>query len=129
MTTTCMPPFDREPVRPDSLDDFFAACDERHELIDWEKERFRHPRVRRCPLCEDAVYGNDDFDDECEIHGDPYESPYEDAIMFERLFGRLPPNTSSVKRRRIREWQSNFPMPSPTRETLDAQEEARKERK
>lgn len=73
----------------------------------------RHQRVRRCPLCEDAVYGNDDIDEECEIHGDPYESPYETEIMYECLFGSLPPDTSPVKLRRIREWQEDFPTSIP----------------
>lgn len=59
-TTTLMPPFDREP--------------------------FRRSRVRRCPLCEDAVYGNMD-NETCEIHGDPYESPHAAEMNFDRIFG------------------------------------------
>jgi hypothetical protein len=57
---------------------------------EYEKEYWRHPRVRSCPGCEDAVMDEQDPNAECTVHGSPYEEPFEFEFRFHELFGRFP---------------------------------------
>lgn len=74
--------------------------DAREALRAHEEDLRRHPRVRRCPGCEDAAWGKQGEEDECDIHGDPYEGPFEFEFRFHELFGHFPweePSPSSTQ--------------------------------
>lgn len=66
---------------------WFLNADARRK---YEKEYWRHPRVRSCPSCEDAVMDEKDPHAECAVHGDPYEEPFEFELRFHELFGHFP---------------------------------------